>query len=127
MNTQEMTPEQKIQAWFDNPNTPENAWKEWTIEKLCEVCNVSSSSILKYLADIVKAKYPEIENFLKFRQVRQEVAQNLYKKGERLPDSDIQKIQELRKEHTIHETAALTGFSPATVHRYSKPKTQQKE
>lgn len=124
MASVEMTPREKIQAWFDNPDTPQEAWKEWTIDQLTAACDVSSSSILRHLPDIVKVRHPEIEDFLVFRKVRKEVAQNQHKKGEQIPDEDIKKIKELRKKHTIHETAALTGFSPATVQRYSKKNTK---
>ena len=119
MATDEMTPRQKIQAWFDDPNTPEEAWKEWTIDELCRACDVSSSSILRYLADIVKAKCPEIENYFVLSKVRKEAAQNLHERGEKLSKKDIKNIRKLRETHTIHETVALTGFSPATVQRYS--------
>ena len=122
MASTEMTPKGKIQAWFDNPQTPQDAWKEWTIDQLTKACAVSSSSIFRHLPDIVKVRHPEIEDFIVFRKVRKEVAQNQHKKGEQIPEEDIDKIKELRKTHTIHETAVLTGFSAATVQRYSKKK-----
>ena len=122
MASTEMTPKEKIQVWFDNPDTPADAWKEWTIDQLTTACDVSSSSILRHLPDIVKVRHPEIENYIVFSAVRKEIAQKLHKKGERPADKDIKKIKEFRKTHTIHETAALTGFSAATVQRYSKKK-----
>lgn len=116
---QSLTPEERLQAWFDNPQTPVDAWKEWSIDDIASDAGVSSTSVEKYLANIVKVKYPEIENYLVFKETRQEAGRLLYKKGERLPDKDIARIQELRKRHTIYETAALTGFSPGVVQKYS--------
>ena len=124
MASTEMTPKEKIQAWFDNPDTPADAWKEWTIDQLTTASDVSSSSIFRHLPDIVKVRHPEIENYIVFRKVRKEYAQKQHKTGEPLPDEDIKKIKELRKTHTIHETVALTGFSAATVQRYSKKNTK---
>lgn len=120
MNSTEMTPKEKIAAWFHHEKTPADAWKTWTIDALKIATQTSSTAVLKYLPEIVKTRHPEIENYLVFRKVRNEASKSLYKKGERLPDEDIEKIQELRKTHTIHEVVALTGFSPGTVQKYGR-------
>ncbi|MDE0554985.1 MAG: hypothetical protein OXI24_12250 [Candidatus Poribacteria bacterium] len=117
-----MKPKDRLQAWFDNPDTPPEAWKEWTFEAIAKAANVSTSTVLNYLAKMVKIRHPEVESYAIFRQVRKTTAQALYKKGERLPDADIKKIQELRKTHTIHEVVEITGFCAATIQRYSNKK-----
>lgn len=114
-----MTPKEKIKAWFFNPKTPAEAWKEWTLEEIAEETKSSVSSVLKYLPDMVRERIPEIENYVVFRQERKTFARQNYKKGQALPDEDAARIRELRREHTIHEVSAITGFSPSTVHRYS--------
>lgn len=120
MKNEKVTPQQKIVAWFNNPDTPCDAWVELTIDELAKVCDVSTSSIFKHLPIIVKGRHPEVEDYLEFRKKRQDYARSQYKKGERLPDEDIENIQRLRKTHTIHEVAAITGFSPGAVQRYSQ-------
>lgn len=115
-----MTPQEKIEAWFENTDTSDQAWKEWTLEQIAKDAGCSVSSVLKYLPELVKHRHPEVEDYLQFRKIRKDAARNQYKKGERLPDADVARIRELRRVHTIHEVTAITGFSPSTVHRYSQ-------
>lgn len=115
-----MTPEEKVKTWFEHSDTPEHAWKEWTLEQIATDAGCSVSSVLKYLPDLVKTRHPEVTDYIQFRKIRKDAARKQYKKGELLPDEDVARIRELRRVHTIHEVSAMTGFSPSTVHRYSQ-------
>jgi len=121
------SPKERLQAWFDDPNTPQDAWKAWTLKQIETAAGVSKTSVLSYLPAIVKARHPEISGYSKFREVRQAAGQAARKTGERLSDADIQRIQTIRLTKTIHETVELTGFSPSTVQRYSGKKSRTRK
>ena len=125
--TEAQTPKERLQAWFDDSNTPADAWKAWTLEEIEKVSGVSRTSILNYLPAMVKAHHPEITGYSVFRQVRREAGEKARKKGQPIGDEDITRIQTLRLTKTIHETAEITGFSPTTVQRYSGKKSSKRK
>lgn len=123
-NTQ--NPKEKLQAWFENPNTPADAWETWTLKDLEIGSGVSTTSILKYLPELVKTRHPEITGYAAFKQARRKAGKKNRKKGEPISDEDIVRIQTLRLTKTIHETVELTGYSATTVQRYSGKSKKRK-
>ena len=124
-NTQ--SPKEKLQAWFDNPNTPADAWETWTFKQIEKDSGVSTTSILKYLHELVNTRHPEIIGYAAFKEARRKAGEKSRKKGEPISDEDIVRIQTLRVTHTIHETCEITGFSPTTVQRYSGKKSKRRK
>ena len=120
------TPRDRLQAWFDNPETPTDAWKTLTFKEIETQAGVSTYSIQRYLPSIVGVRHPEITGYAAFRQARRDTAIQSRKKGESIGDESIAKIQELRATKTIHETAEITGFSISTIQRYSTKKYRGK-
>lgn len=125
METQ--TPKEKLQVWFDDPNTPQDAWKVWTFKEIETESGVSVTSILKYLPEIIGMREKNITGYAAFRQERQIAAIQSRKKGEPISDEDIERIQNLRKTKTIHEVVEITGFSATTVQRYSAKKPRKRK
>lgn len=121
------SPKEKLQAWFDNPNTPADAWETWTLKQIEIASGVSTTSILKYLHELVNTRHPEIVGFSDFKQARRKAGEKLRKKGEPISDDDIVRIQTLRLTHTIHETVEITGLSATTVQRYSGKKAPKRK
>lgn len=124
-NTQ--SPKEKLQAWFDNPNTAADAWKNWTLKDIEIDSGVSTTSILRYLPELVSTRHPEIKGYTDFKQSRRKAGEKSRKKGEPISDEDIVRIQTLRLTKTIHETVELTGYSPTTVQRYSGKKSPKRK
>lgn len=121
------SPQERLQAWFDNPDTPQDAWRTWTFKQIETDAGASVSSILKHLPDIVEARYPEIKGYSLFRQARQEAGESDRKKGIPISEKDVVRIKTLRLTKTIHETCEITGFSPTTVQRYSSSKPRKRK
>jgi len=124
-NTQK--PKEKLQVWFDDPNTPKNAWETWTLKQIEIDAGVSTTSILKYLPKLVNTRHPEITGYTAFTQARKKAGEKSRKKGEPISDEDIVRIQTLRLTKTIHETCELTGYSVTTVQRYSGKKSPKRK
>lgn len=119
-------PKKRLQTWFDSAETPADAWKLWTFKQIETDSGVSTTSILKYLPDMVGARHPEITGYSAFRQAREAAGKHARKKGRPIGAEDITRIQTLRLTKTIHETVELTGFSATTVQRYSSQKKKRK-
>ena len=125
--TDTQSPKEKLQAWFENPNTPADAWETLTLKQIEIDSGVSTTSILKYLHELVSTRHPEITGYAAFKEARRKAGEKSRKKGEPISDEDIVQIQTLRLTKTIHETVELTGFSATTVQRYSGKKAPKRK
>lgn len=117
-----MSAKERLQAWFDNPDTPADAWEAYTLSKICDEASVSSTTVQNYLHLMVKERHPEVSSYAEYLDRREAYGRETRKAGERLSDKDIEAIQTHRLTKTIHETAAILGFSPGTIQKYSSPK-----
>lgn len=110
-----MSAKERLQAWFDNPDTLADAWEAYTLSKICKEASMSSTTVQNYLYLMVKDRHPEVSSYAIFRDRREAYGRETHKAGECLSDKDIEAIQTHRLSKTIHESAAQLGFSRGTV------------
>ena len=111
------TPRQKLYDWFHAPETHPLAWRDLSLKQIAHQAHVSTTSVTTHLPAIVRQRYSQIASIREFNTIRKQHRRGT--PGNTIPDADIKQIQQLRKTHTIHETAQITKRSPATVQKYS--------
>lgn len=123
MNENRLNAPQRIRQWFENPETPEDAWKTWTLAEIANDAGVSIHSVNMNLPDLVKERYPVIDSYIRFKRAR-----DAYKRINRkpktnvkLPKEVIEDIRERRRNGDFLVQIALdTGISYPAVQKYCK-------
>lgn len=119
------TPKEKLYDWFHAPDTHYLAWRDLSLKQIAHQAHVSTTSVTTHLPAIVGQRYPQIKSIREFNTIRKQHRRGT--PGNTIPDTDIKKIQQLRKTHTIHETAQITKRSPATVQKYSAKQGRKRQ
>lgn len=122
MNEDRLTATQRITEWFNNPETPEDAWKTWSLHDIAADADVSVHTVSIKLPILVIEKYPEIETHKRFLFARE--AWRRHNKRARttgLTKDDIDDIRERRRNgDTLIQITMDTSYSYSTVRKYCK-------
>lgn len=123
MNENKINAQQRIRQWFENPETPEDAWKTWTLEEIANDASVSVHTVNMRLPDLVKERYPVIDSYIRFKKAR-EAYKRINRKPKtnvKLPKEVIEDIRERRRNGDFLIQISLdTGISYPTVVKYCK-------
>ena len=122
MENENKSPYEKLHDWYHAPHRTGYEWEALSLQQIADDAGVSTTAVKQHLYKIVREQLFHINSYKKFRERRKEHARQHRKPGHTLADKDIAEIQRLRKDHTIFETADITGFSPSTVQKYSAKK-----
>ena len=118
------TPKEKLNDWFQAPETHHFAWRDMPLKQIAQQAGVSTTSVTRHLPTIVRQRYYQIKSIREFNILRKHHRRGT--PGYSIPDAAIKQIQHLRKTHTIHETAEILKRSPTTVQKYSSKKWTQR-
>lgn len=123
MNEKKITAKDKLQKWFDDPTTPSDAWKTWTLREIAIAANVSTSTVSTHLPKLAMDKYPVLTSAGLVNQAREAWRQKYGSRQRTAPLSrdEIADLHQRRKDGgTLAEIAIDTGHSQSTVQRYCK-------
>ena len=116
-----MTAKERLTDWFNNPRTPEDAWKTWKLHEIAAAAEVSEHTVKVVLPVLVKDRYPTIGSYARFKRAREAYRRINRLPGAALPKADIEKIQELRRDGgDLISISIETGHSYRTVQKYCK-------
>lgn len=123
MNQKRMTAREKLQQWFDDKDTPSDAWKTWTLRDIAEDAEVSIYTVTTNLPKMVIGKVPNVDNAAIFNRAR-EAWRKKYHVGRRNVPLSKEEIEDIRKRRKNGDTLAViaidTGHSFSSVQRYCK-------
>lgn len=116
-----MEAKQRLTNWFNDPNTPTDAWKTWKLREIAEASGVSQHTVSMVLPGLVMEKYPVIDSYAMFKRARAAYRRVYRLPGAALPDKEIEDIQHRRREGgSLIEIATETGYAYRTVVKYCK-------
>lgn len=116
-----MTAKEKITDWFNNPRTPEDAWKTWKLHEIAAGAEVSEHTVKRVLPVLVRERYPMIDSYNKFKRAREAYRRIHRLPGAALPKADIERLQQLRRDGgDLMGISIETGHAYRTVQKYCK-------
>lgn len=116
-----MTAKERITDWFNDPSTPEDAWKTWKLSDIAAAAEVSEHTVKRVLPVLVRERYPTIDSYNRFKRAREAYRRIHRLPGAALPKEDIERIQELRRDGgDLMGISIETGHSYRTVQKYCK-------
>lgn len=116
-----MTAKERITNWFNNPRTPEDAWKTWKLSDIGEAASVSEHTVKRVLPILVREKYRVIDSYNRFKRAREAYRRIHRLPGAALPKEEIEAIQQLRRDGgDLMGISVDTGYSYRTVQKYCK-------
>ena len=116
-----MTAKERLRDWFNDPRTPEDAWKTLKLSDIAAAAGVSEHTVKVVLPVLVRERYPTIDSYNRFKRAREAYRRIHRLPGAALPKTDIEKIQELRRDGSdLISISIETGHSYRTVQKYCK-------
>ena len=121
MNEVRTHAQQRLRTWFENPQTPPDAWKTWSYDDIAKDAEVSPHTVSLKLQPLVQERYPTIDSYERFKKAREAYKRIHRKQGTRfigLPKEDIEDIRNRRKNGDLLVQIAIdTGHSYGTVQK----------
>ena len=124
MNEVKPNASKRLRTWFENPQTPPDAWKTWRYDDIAKDAEVSPHTVKLRLQPLVQKRYPTIDSYARFKKAReayQRINRNHGTRGISLSKKDIEDIrQRPRDGGLLVQIAVDTGHSYGTVQKYCK-------
>lgn len=116
-----MEAKQRLIDWFNDERTPVNAWASWKLREIAAAAGVSEHTVKVVLPKLVKDKFAPIHSYHEFKEFRAAYRIKNRVPGSRLPDDEIEKIQQKRRDGgDLISITHDTGYSYKTVQKYCK-------